>query len=92
MLTNNKSSYLDSHKATSIKHVDWLNNFPHDDSGCRGNEVMVQGLGHEGERPGHPHIALNHLQLVVLETTNKKLSQQKHPSIPIQKNHIFVGC
>lgn len=60
-------SNLDSHTATAKQDVDRLHHFSHDHPGCHGHKVVIKGLGHEGEGTRHSRVALDHLQLVVLQ-------------------------
>lgn len=66
-VTVNWSMYLDSNNPFSFHEANMFNLLPHDGLSRHGNEVQTQSLGDEGEGAGDPDVALDHLQLVILE-------------------------
>lgn len=63
--------HLDAHNPLPSHEAHRLHFLPHDDLRRQSNEVHAEGLGHEREGAGDADVALDHLQLVVLdEVTN----------------------
>ena len=59
--------YLNANTSQSLRvYHNWLHREAHNDPGCQGNKVNIEGLGDEGEGARDTEVALNDLQLVVL--------------------------
>ena len=77
-------SHLNSDNPFSSHQANRLHLLTHDGLSCQGNKVDTQSLGYEGEGAGDSDVALDHLQLVIL--------QKKHSIrsvIPTVKSKLF---
>lgn len=59
-------AHLDANDARACHEPHRLHVLAHDHLAGQSHQVYPQGLGDEGEGAGHAHVALDHLQLVVL--------------------------